>query len=90
MRLCSPVCFQSKRQSLGMGVGRFGSLGKVGVLPVFCGIGMVLDPGCVSASPTYQRTSLYPVDTGEKRVCSLDARQKPTWLGLGLGNLHQH
>ena len=73
-----------------MGVGRFGSLGKVGILPVFCGIGMVLDPGCVSASPTYERASLYPVDTGEKTVCSLDARQKPTWLGLGLGHLHQH
>lgn len=62
------------------------------VLPVFCGIGMALDPGCVSASPTYPRSRslLQPVDVWEERVCYPDVGQKPTWLGLGLGNPRQH
>lgn len=62
------------------------------VLPVFCGIGMALDPVCVSASPTYPqgRSLLQPVDVWEERVCYPDVGQKPTWLGLGLGNPRQH
>lgn len=38
MCLCSPICFQSKRRSLGLGVGRFGSLGEVGI--PLCSVGL--------------------------------------------------
>lgn len=70
MRLCSPVCFQSKRQSLGVGVGEAWFSRQGGHSPVFCGIGMVLDPG-IQVSPTYQRASLSPSrHWGEDRVLS--------------------
>lgn len=85
-----PYLFSEQKAVFGVGGGEVWFSRRGGHPPVFCGIGMVLDPGCVSTSPTYQKATLYPVDTGEKRVCSLDARQKPTCPGLGLGNPHQH